>query len=235
MSRDKPARTIFPTFLLPSLKIPFRGSRPIDLSLSRKPVAEDPVRLTRSQSDTLRCKTCSADLAFATQIISKGFTGRHGRAYLVAPPAAAAESARASSRSDRDIVNVSVGRCESRQLVTGWHTVADITCVICGTKLGWKYVDAKESSQHYKVGKFILETERVVTYRSWEDSPVSPVSSVPAEDNGAGVAGGDREGSEVVEFDSGDEDECDDIFSGTWDRESVAMRRRSKRLSSRGS
>lgn len=35
--------------------------------------------------------------------------------------------------------------------------------------VGWKYVDAREQSQKYKVGKFILETERTVLMRSWED------------------------------------------------------------------
>ncbi|CRK35816.1 hypothetical protein BN1708_016471, partial [Verticillium longisporum] len=37
-------------------------------------------------------------------------------------------------------------------LVTGWHVVADITCAVCHAKLGWKYVDAREEAQKYKVG-----------------------------------------------------------------------------------
>ncbi|KAK1700226.1 Yippee/Mis18, partial [Colletotrichum godetiae] len=103
---------------------------------------------------TLRCSTCSCDIAFSSQIVSKGFTGRYGRAYLIAPTGS--------------LANVRIGKCENRQLVTGWHVVADITCVLCNAKLGWKYVDAKELSQKYKVGKFILEVERVVPFRSWE-------------------------------------------------------------------
>jgi len=101
--------------------------------------------------------------------------------------------------------------------VTGWHVVADFTCGTCSTKLGWKYVDAKEHSQKYKVGKFILETERVMTYRSWED-----VSVVPEIDEER--AEWDDEG--VVVFDSEDEDECEDIFAGTWDPKTAAKRRR---------
>lgn len=43
-------------------------------------------RLSRTRPDTLRCRSCATDLAFHTQIVSKWFRGRHGRAYLVAPP-----------------------------------------------------------------------------------------------------------------------------------------------------
>ncbi|WQF88878.1 Putative Yippee family protein [Colletotrichum destructivum] len=138
--------------------------------------------LARTQPDTLRCSTCSCDVAFSSQIVSKGFTGRYGRAYLVAPtppppapisggaptPKAGGNTGAAGPGS---LANVRIGRCENRQLVTGWHVVADITCVLCSAKLGWKYVDAKELSQKYKVGKFILEVERVVPFRSWEDVP----------------------------------------------------------------
>lgn len=228
MSKEK-NKSVFPTFLLPSFKVPLRPTRSIDFSLTRKHAATTPVRLIRCNSDTLRCTTCSTDLAFSSQIISKGFTGRHGRAYLVGPPTSDPTSTTPSSYSTPDLINVRVGRCESRQLVTGWHTVADISCAVCHAKLGWKYVDAKEYTQRYKVGKFILETERVVTYRSWEDAPVTPTGS--RSENSGGVAADPKE---EVEFDSDDEDECDDIFAGTWDRESVA-RRRNRRVSSRGS
>jgi hypothetical protein len=158
----------------------------------------------------LRCSTCSADLAFASQIISKGFTGRYGRAFLVSPPARPAE---------QSLLNIRVGRNENRQLVTGWHVVADISCTLCGTKLGWKYVDAKEPSQHYKVGKYILETERVTTFRNWEDIP----EDEEFEDEGLVEMG--ARGDEIV-FDSDDDDECEDIFAGVWDPETVATRRR---------
>ncbi|KLU87229.1 hypothetical protein MAPG_06231 [Magnaporthiopsis poae ATCC 64411] len=69
---------------------------------------------------------------------------------------------------DGELVNIKIGRSENRQLVTGSHVVADISCRVCGTKVGWKYVDARESQQKYKVGKFILETARVVAWRGWE-------------------------------------------------------------------
>lgn len=229
ISATKP---LFPRYLLPSLKLPFsrRQSTSSSSSSTASPVssanttpASSPPgkttltkvmskghHLARVAPDTLRCSTCSADLALAAQIISKGFTGRYGRAFLVSPPAPPAE---------QSLLNIRVGRNENRQLVTGWHVVADISCSSCGTKLGWKYVDAKEQSQHYKVGKFILETERVTTFRSWED-----LQEGEDEDEDE-VLKRDASSDEVV-FDSDDDDECEDIFAGIWDAETVATRRR---------
>jgi hypothetical protein len=79
-------------------------------------------------------------------------------------------------------------------------------------------VDAKEQGQKYKVGKFILEMERVVIYRSWEDA----IDEHEEENPVISKKGGDEE----VEFDSDDDDECEDIFAGTWDPEVVEGRRR---------
>ncbi|CAI0650396.1 unnamed protein product, partial [Colletotrichum noveboracense] len=81
--------------------------------------------------------------------------------------------------------------------------LADITCLLCSAKLGWKYVDAKELSQKYKVGKFILEVERVVPFRSWED--VSPGQG--------GYLDEDKEG--VSDESESDEDE---VMGGTKDK-----------------
>lgn len=107
--------------------------------------------------------------------------------------------------------------------------MADICCGICSRKLGWKYVDAKEESQKYKVGKFILETERVVTHRSWEDVPLSEGREVAWEVEGKGgekIGGGKREEEEEeVEFDSSDEEECEAVFAGLWDAKTAARRR----------
>ncbi|TEA18676.1 Protein yippee-like [Colletotrichum sidae] len=315
------SRPIFPTYLLPSLNLPFRRRRSSSSSspqtppesqvpsLSSSPTSSTtaetqsespttppasphlsqqqqppppphssplpkphlrrrrhPSALTRTQPDTLRCSTCSADIALASQIVSKGFTGRYGRAYLVAatslPPTSPTLVYANSSAGPGVLANVRVGRCENRQLVTGWHVVADITCLLCSAKLGWKYVDAKELSQKYKVGKFILEVERVVPFRSWEDGADGEEFGVDvsdgeaqrdevqdgeqeeqpiADDAGDGTVEeqGDEESGkktaayqepEVV-FDSEDEDDLEDLFSGTWDPEVVA-RRRSRKVSS---
>ncbi|KAL2259241.1 hypothetical protein VTK26DRAFT_7163 [Humicola hyalothermophila] len=177
-------------------------------------------RLSRTHPTTLRCRTCSADLAFHTQIVSKGFMGRHGRAYLVAGPGSPTTS------KGGDLINIRVGPPEDRQLVTGAHVVADISCIGCNTVVGWKYVDARDPGQQYKVGKFILETRRVVGFHSWEDVDV-PAEGEEVNQQPLWVeeAGGD---GDVVVFDSDDDEECEDIFAAVWDPKVVARRRKSK-------
>ncbi|KAF1731463.1 Protein yippee-like [Beauveria bassiana] len=235
---------IFPTYLLPSFKFPFLRRRVSASSSSSS--ASHPSSSTKSTSspagagrlqrlgpDTLRCSACSADLALAAQIISKGFTGRYGRALLVAPPPPPPPATSAAEEDDYDsdsgsppLLNIRIGRLENRQLVTGWHVVADISCSSCSRKLGWKYVDAKEKSQKYKVGKYILETERVTTHRSWgdEDGDDGASGALVVVDGGP-YGTRRRMSSDRVSFDSEDDDECDDVFAGTWNARTVARRR----------
>mmetsp|Transcript_39270 Transcript_39270/g.65172 ORF Transcript_39270/g.65172 Transcript_39270/m.65172 type:complete len:129 (+) Transcript_39270:29-415(+) len=93
------------------------------------------------------CASCQTHVATHDQLISKSFQGRHGRAFLF-----------------KTAVNVSLGPREDRVLMTGLHTVSDIfcSCTSCGSRLGWKYVEAFEPSQKYKEGKFIVEKAKVV-------------------------------------------------------------------------
>ncbi|KAI3326059.1 yippee-domain-containing protein [Xylariaceae sp. AK1471] len=186
----------------------------------RPPLTEqdNATRLTRIQPDTIRCSTCGTDFAFYSQIVSKGFTGRYGRAYLVSP------SDSSPNKSGANLMNIKVGKPETRILVTGTHTVADIQCATCRARVGWKYVDAKEESQKYKIGKFIVETQRTVDYRSWEDVMVDEMPELESEQKDA------YEGSdgEPVMFDSDDEDDCDDLFAGVWDARTAAKRRKQK-------
>ncbi|KAG8970350.1 hypothetical protein FRC03_009623 [Tulasnella sp. 419] len=88
--------------------------------------------------------------ALQDELISKSFSGREGRAYLL-----------------HSTVNIKLGKKEDRELLTGRHTVADIKCVGCDTSVGWTYLKAHEASQRYKEGKFIIEKERVVRDNNW--------------------------------------------------------------------
>ena len=119
-----------------------------------------------------------------------------------------------------------------RNLVTGAHTVSDISCAICGSVLGWKYVNAQEEGQRYKVGKFILETRRVRVGVCWEgEQEDEHVETNDKEEEG------NRQNSHLpfamddvikegeAEFDSQDEDECEDLFAGVWSAETAATRR----------
>lgn len=116
-----------------------------------------------------------------------------------------------------DMPNTSTHKPVPRQLVTGAHTVSDISCRHCGTVLGWKYVDAAEETQKYKVGKFILETKRVVKNADWD-----------RHDDVMLQGREDHQEDDEIEFDSQDEDECDDLFNGTWTTR-LAKRRRKNR------
>lgn len=191
------------TFEIQDGKIPFPSSAGHGQPIKQRPVSFTRERLARTLPDVLRCNTCGTDIAYGLQIVSKGFTGRHGRALLVsAPLAASTPSCPASplarggrngvdsnthvspghhtlAQESANLVNITVGRPEPRNLVTGAHVVADINCATCGVKIGWKYVDAREQAQKYKVGKFILETERVVLLCSWEDVPADGNSGLP--------------------------------------------------------
>lgn len=168
--------------------------------------------------------------------------GRHGRAYLVSPPSSA--QGRRSSASSlgspspakavADLVNIRVGRAEDRQLATGAHVVADISCIGCNNVVGWKYVDARDPGQHYKIGKFILETRKVVGFHTWEDVDIPVVGEEDGQfDPPSGASEDADEGDGVVVFDSEDEDECEDIFAAVWDPKVVARRRKSKVMNMR--
>ncbi|KIR52008.1 hypothetical protein I315_05649 [Cryptococcus gattii Ru294] len=92
----------------------------------------------------LMCRHCGNHLAVSEGIISKQFTGQHGRAILV-----------------HTVVNTYSGEAEDREMRTGRHTVRDIYCRVCHTTLGWKYDFAFEHDQKYKEGKYILEREMI--------------------------------------------------------------------------
>lgn len=246
-----PSMPDFPTYLVPSL--PFRrrqssADSSVSTSLSDT-FGSSPADQTflSSASSYLRCVKCLSDLALSSQIISKGFTGRHGRAYLVAPcpSSISSSSTQLSNANARDsaqpnLPNTFTDRPVPRTLVTGPHTVSDIHCSQCGLCLGWKYIAAEEDSQKYKVGKFILETKRVCRSNMWElqeheeldlaakeklaqrqRSSANPPNEIPT--HSAAV-------QDEIEFDSQDEDECEYLFMGIWTPQLAAKRRRSKRL-----
>ena len=115
--------------------------------------------------------------------------------------------------------------------MTGAHTVGDISCAQCGSVLGWKYIAAAEESQRYKVGKFILETKKVCRSSNWEGEDGEVIDgrrksslAMPPD----GIVGQVAVVEEEVEFDSQDEDECEDLFLGVWTPQLAARRRRGR-------
>ena len=104
--------------------------------------AVSPIRLQHAH--VYSCTVCLTHVATHDQLVSKSFQGRHGRAFLFGAAA-----------------NVMLGPTEERELMTGLHSVADIFCSHCNSRLGWKYLEAFEHSQKYKEGKFIVEKAKV--------------------------------------------------------------------------
>ncbi|KAL1915947.1 uncharacterized protein VTP21DRAFT_6335 [Calcarisporiella thermophila] len=98
------------------------------------------------------CAMCNTHLARHDEIISKAFNGRHGRAYLF-----------------NHVENISLGPREDRVLMSGLHSVADISCLVCQTVVGWKYIAAFEPSQRYKEGKYIVEKAKITKENGWDD------------------------------------------------------------------
>lgn len=117
---------------------------------------------------------------------------------------------------------------------------------------------AEDESQKYKIGKFILETRRVVVGSCWENwaegdgvleeevEEVDELGGVVKGRRGSGRNGRrgsygrheegnedeEEENEEEVLFDSEDEDECEDLFAGVWSPQ-LARRRRIRRVSVR--
>ncbi|KAF2650516.1 yippee-domain-containing protein [Lophiostoma macrostomum CBS 122681] len=227
----------FPLFLFPSNPFRRRSSTTSTSTNLSSPSTSPPTHptsyLSTQPTSHLRCHKCLADLIPTSSIVSKGFTGRHGRAYLIAPPTTSVMDPAYQTRFGRgsdmpagDLLNIVTHKPVPRQLVTGAHTVSDIGCRTCGTILGWKYVEAEEESQKYKVGKFILETKKVVRGVGCEgyeeDGDGDQVNELGGQRGAKGV-------SEEIEFDSQDEDECEDLFSGIWSP-ALARRRRKNRV-----
>lgn len=239
MPLPTPPTSIFPFYLLPGVPFRRRSSTSTTGTLSSSPGSSS-IPLTSPQSPNylggtaalLRCSRCLTHICPTTNVISKGFTGRHGRAYLVSPPSQSGYSTPPSTlprhHDPGNLPNTHTHKPMPRQLVTGAHTVSDISCVICGVILGWKYVSAEEETQKYKEGMFILETKRVMRVVDWDNE--EPVAFSTAE----GPVRKRKDSAyriveeEALEFDSQDEDECEDLFMGVWSQGLAKKRRKAR-------
>ncbi|KAF9479028.1 yippee-domain-containing protein [Pholiota conissans] len=106
---------------------------------------------------TYSCARCSAVISLQDELISKAFSGRDGRGYLM-----------------QSATNVKLGRREDRSLLTGVHTVADAFCLGCNERVGWFYHKAVDHAQKYKEGKYLLEKEKLVKENGWAlDTPAT--------------------------------------------------------------
>ena len=91
--------------------------------------------------------------------------------------------------------------------------------------IGWKYDAAEEESQRYKVGKFILETKRISSASRWENEEEGNACARKTPPKRLDV-----QPEAGVEFDSQDEEECEDLFAGVWSPSLAMKRRRARRF-----
>lgn len=91
------------------------------------------------------CFRCHNLIANQDDIINKDFlAGQRRRAFLF-------------SRTK----NLEEGTPGDRSMITGIHTVAQVSCKDCGEGLGWKYCKAYDEQNMYKVGKTVLEISKI--------------------------------------------------------------------------
>lgn len=124
-----------------------------------------------------------------------------------------------------------LGLSEARRLATGMHTVANIICRPCGRVIGWKYLDTAQERQRYKVGKYLLERERVVKVNVWEAGEETSVKrrkgGAPSGKLARGGGWEDRKNTwetaqerevrrllELPDVDLSDEEAREELFSG---------------------
>eukprot|EP01112_Ceratiomyxa_fruticulosa_P013689 TRINITY_DN3865_c0_g1_i1.p1 TRINITY_DN3865_c0_g1~~TRINITY_DN3865_c0_g1_i1.p1 ORF type:complete len:169 (+),score=30.98 TRINITY_DN3865_c0_g1_i1:306-812(+) len=127
-----------------------------------------------SGSSVYICNKCNCHFANVEDLLSKGFRGSGGKAYLF-----------------KNVVNFLVGDLEDRTFTSGDYTVRDLLCLQCMEVIGWRYEVSKDPSQQYKEGKFIIEKIKMTKVPqqnlTGSGAPLvspplaaSPPSSVPA-------------------------------------------------------
>lgn len=79
--------------------------------------------ITLAGQRAFSCADCGNLVGDRDDVVARTFFGRTGKAFLL-----------------HSLFNVAVGTPRSRYLMTGMHTIADVSCGVCGSVLGWKYV-----------------------------------------------------------------------------------------------
>ncbi|KAG5416179.1 hypothetical protein IGI04_003746 [Brassica rapa subsp. trilocularis] len=92
--------------------------------------------LVNLEGKSYSCRHCNTNIALCSDVVSKSFQSRHGKAYLF-----------------RKVANVYAGEKEDRMMMTGMHTVVDIYCVKCGSYLGWRYVCGPDENNYLVVAQ----------------------------------------------------------------------------------
>ncbi|CAA7261603.1 unnamed protein product [Cyclocybe aegerita] len=123
--------------------------------LPAPPLAQESKRVSRPLPRIPRalvCKQCgtcitSHNVLLPTSAIppdSRSFRGFFGKASLFT-----------------ETYNVALAKPGVQLMVTGAHTMQEVTCGICLSYLGWKIVRAHEKTESWKDGHFLMELENL--------------------------------------------------------------------------
>lgn len=98
-----------------------------------------------SDTQIIVCNECLSHLCLLDLVLSDGFTGASGKAYLV----------------DK-LINVQPeGHDQETPMKTGTYVINKIRCLQCFTTLGWYYKKLYNYLELYKEGKYVIEKKYV--------------------------------------------------------------------------
>jgi hypothetical protein len=116
------------------------------LTWSQIRIGGDPTFVTSepSSSDSLSfyCKTCHSLIITQNEVDSPHYHGGYGPAFLA-----------------NFVYNChySADEAYETQFTTGVYRVCDVTCYRCSSRVGKKYIEARDPNNNFKVGKILLE------------------------------------------------------------------------------
>lgn len=101
----------------------------------------DDGKYERVGNKVICCRQCLTHLCHSNIVISDGFLGESGQAYLVL-----------------DLINYEFYlHLQETQMKTGLYQIHKVRCHTCQQKLGWFYKKAYIPEEEYKEGKFVIE------------------------------------------------------------------------------
>eukprot|EP00440_Ansanella_granifera_P005571 gb/GFBE01006051.1/.p1 GENE.gb/GFBE01006051.1/~~gb/GFBE01006051.1/.p1 ORF type:complete len:551 (+),score=70.55 gb/GFBE01006051.1/:1-1653(+) len=125
------------------------------------------IQIPEDDAVVYHCTRCRSPILRTKDIVSTNYHGARGPAFLV-----------------NQLYNTVVDRAPySAAFVTGAYSVCDVACAGCSIQLAKKYMDAREPSNRFKIGKFLLERTMVFAPQCCS--------------TGNGAGGSDRSGSSV--------------------------------------
>eukprot|EP00931_Biecheleriopsis_adriatica_P102605 TRINITY_DN77550_c0_g1_i1.p1 TRINITY_DN77550_c0_g1~~TRINITY_DN77550_c0_g1_i1.p1 ORF type:complete len:555 (-),score=62.96 TRINITY_DN77550_c0_g1_i1:43-1707(-) len=122
---------------------------------------QEGLQIPEDDAVVYHCSRCRSPILRTKDIVSTNYHGARGPAFLVS-----------------HLYNTVVERVPySAAFVTGAYSVCNVACAGCSIPIAKKYVDAREPSNRYKVGKFLLERTLIFAPQCCASTVSNQVSS----------------------------------------------------------